>query len=98
MTQVQDALQDVEAVSAELVAKTIAGIPLIGQARRVLERDGWVVTIVANRITVAGTVEAQLVSSNGHGWWQVYAADGRPPVWTVDTQCEDASRWDGFGG
>jgi hypothetical protein len=82
-------------ITAELVGKTIAGIAVIGQARRVLEEAGWSATIVANRVTVDGVIEAQLVSSNGAAWWQVYATDGRPPVWTVGARVDDSSNWIG---
>jgi hypothetical protein len=60
-----------------------------------LEDAGLAATVVANRITIAGAVEAQLISSNGSSWWQVYAVDGTPPAWTVGTQTEVASSWSG---
>lgn len=71
-----------------MIAKTIAGISLIGIAPRTLEQAGWDATITGNRITVDGTVEAQLVSTNGRGWWQVYSIDGVPPVWVVSATTE----------
>jgi hypothetical protein len=37
-----------------------------------------------------------LISANGAGWWQVYTADGAPPVWTVGTHCqENSTSWIG---
>jgi hypothetical protein len=48
-------------IPPELVAKIINGIAQIGRARALLEDEGWTATIVANRITVAGLIVAQLV-------------------------------------
>jgi hypothetical protein len=94
MTEVQAAPLETEVIPTELVAKTIAGISLIGEAHRALEEAGWTVTIAANRITVDGVIETQLISSNGVGWWQVYRVDGTPPVWTVGAQSDNsASSW-----
>ena len=61
-------LSDAGVITAELVAKTIASISLIGVARRTLEQAGYTAKILANRITVDGVIEAQLVSTNGHAW------------------------------
>ena len=95
MTQTQDAPTAADVITAEMVAKTVAGIVQIGAARRALEKAGWTASIVGNRITVAD-YEAQLINSNGQGWWQVYAMDGTPPVWTVGTKCQDhSSNWIG---
>jgi hypothetical protein len=33
--------------------------------------------------------------SNGHGWWNVFATDGTPPVWTVGAFDEDTASWNG---
>ena len=71
--------------AVEQVAKTIDGISVIGQARAVLERTGWVATITANRINVNDTIVAQLLVLNGNTWWQVYTADGTSPAWIVGT-------------
>lgn len=103
MTQIQDApteaqviTDEVEVITAELVAKTVAGYQQIGGARRALDQAGWSTRLVANRITVDHLIEAQLVSVNGHGWWQVYANDGTPPVWMVGTTRDsDPALWDG---
>jgi len=80
--------------TVELVAKTIAGIAQIGSARAALEQAGHTATITGNRITVDNEIEAQLLSSNGSAWWNVYAADGSPPVWTVGAKHGDYS-WAG---
>ncbi|WNG92965.1 hypothetical protein [Mycobacterium sp. ITM-2016-00318] len=90
-----EAPSDYILITPELVAKTIAGIPLIGYARRALENAGLAATVVANRITISGAVEAQLTSSNGSVWWQVYAVDGTPPAWTVGIETETMSSWTG---
>ena len=79
----------------EQVAKTVAGIAAIGHARHLLEQAGHSAPIVANRITVDREVEACLVNANGRSWWQVYRADGSPPVWTVGALAEDTSNWIG---
>jgi len=91
MTHTHAAAQEPEVITAEVIAKTLAGIHLIGYARRALEQAGWATRLHSNRITVNGAVEALLLSSNGHGWWQVYAADGTPPVWTVGTRHDQAA-------
>lgn len=78
-------------VTAEIVAKTIGGITTVGHARSMLQEAGWVATIVANRITVDRAVEAQLVSVNGKSWWNVYAVDGTPPVWTIGATTQEAN-------
>ena len=90
------ASSDYHLITPELVAKTIAGIPLIGYAQRALKDAGLAATVVANRITTAGAVEAQLISSNGSAWWQVYAVDGRSPTLTVGTKTRAVtSSWAG---
>jgi len=40
-------------------------------------------------------IEAQLVSTNGHAWWEIYAIDGTPPVWTVGGMDQTMSDWTG---
>jgi hypothetical protein len=80
-------------ITAELVAKTIAGISQIGYAQRALQEAGYTATIAANRLTVDKLLEANLVLSNGCGWWQVYAIDGKPPVWTVGAFSQAISNW-----
>lgn len=86
---------DEKAPTAEQVAKVIAGISVIGHARNLLEQEGYTATIVAQRITVNLEVVAQFVSCNGHAWWQVYATDGTPPIWTVGAQGRDPGDWRG---
>ena len=88
-------LSDAGVITAELVAKTIASISLIGVARRTLEQAGYTAKILANRITVDGVIEAQLVSTNGHARWEIYAIDGTPPVWTVGGMDQTMSDWTG---
>jgi hypothetical protein len=86
-TQQPDFLEE-EVPMVELVARSIAGIAIIGEARRILEFAGHTATIVANRITVDQDITAQLTTTKNGGWWQVYNSDGSPPVWTVGTQSE----------
>ena len=77
-----------EPALTERVAKLVAGTALVGNARALLERASHHATIAANRITVDREVEAQLVHSNGRSWWNVSAADGTPPTWTVGAQIQ----------
>jgi hypothetical protein len=92
--ETQDAAFEILAV--EHVAKTITGVSQIGQARRLLELAGFTTKITGQRITVNTEIEAQLTSTGGQSWWQVYAIDGTPPVWTAGTQCPTApSTWVG---
>lgn len=94
MTQLRDALPDAGIATADLVAKMIAGISLIGVAQRVLEPIGPAI-ITANRIIVDGRVEATLVLSGDSGWWQVHNTDGTPPVWIVGAFCTTVASWTG---
>ena len=95
MLDIDDALLDQDVITVEMVAKTLAGTALIGVARRLLEQAGYTANITANRIMVDGVIEAQLIQSNGFGWWQVHAVDGTPPVWMTGTRCDSASSWVG---
>lgn len=81
-------LDDEDIVTPERVAKVVAGVSTIGAARTALEQVGWIATIAGNRITVNAEVVAQFTPSTaaplvGDGWWVVYRAGGRPPVWIV---------------
>jgi hypothetical protein len=82
-------------INTELVAKTVAGIAQIGEAQHALQQAGWSTQISANKISIEDAFEAHLLSSNGHGWWQVFACDGSQPVWTVGAQCEASTSWAG---
>ena len=79
-------------VTTEQVAKLVAGISVIGHARKVLQRAGWTVILVANRITVEGEVIAQLIRAKigTHGpladQWIISAINGTPPVWIVGSE------------
>jgi hypothetical protein len=91
-----DAPSDSDLITAEVVAKTIAGIEQIGVAQRTLQQAGWTATIARNSITVNGVIEAYLHHQNGCGWWQVYATNGALPVWTVGARSgSDPSCWNG---
>jgi hypothetical protein len=94
MTEVQ--VVAVRAGVVEAIAKTIAGIARIGEARRALEDIGMAATITGSRIAVDGVIEAQLMSRRGVGWWSVYAVDGSSPIWNVGTNSgDDEARWNG---
>ena len=80
-------------ITAELVAKTIAGISQIGYAQRTLQEAGYAAKLSGNRITVDGLIEARLTESNGGGFWTVHSIDGRPPVWTVGAFETSSSSW-----
>ena len=94
MTEVEEG-SPVVTTTAEIVAKTIAGIPLIGQAHRTLCNAGYQVILAANRIIIDGEIEATLHGGDGVSWWQVYALDGTPPVWTVGTVGTELHSWMG---
>jgi hypothetical protein len=79
-------------LTAEQVAKVLAGVSAIGVARTALGQAGWNATIAGNRITVNQEVEAQFIAANGKTWWQVYTADGTTPVWIVGAQADPANR------
>ena len=83
------------APTAESVAKIIEALATIGAARNALLAQGWSATIVANRITVNQEICAQYVCANGFCWWQVYAYDGTPPMWTVGARDDSAASWAG---
>jgi hypothetical protein len=79
-------------VTTEQVAKLVAGISIIGHARKILERAGWTVTLVANRITVEGEVIAQLIPAKIGTYgpladqWIISAINDTPPVWIVGSE------------
>jgi hypothetical protein len=80
-----------EILAVEQIARTISGVTQIGQAQRLLELAGFTAKITANRIIVNVETIAQYMSCNGKSWWQVYATDGTPPVWTVGAQVEQGN-------
>lgn len=79
-------------LTAEAVAKAIAGIATIGHARAVLERAGMRATVAANRITVGEAVVAQLIPAKAGLYgpvaeqWIVHSLDGTRPVWIVGSE------------
>ena len=83
---------DREAVTAEQVARVVAGIPAIGHACEALRAAGWQASIAANRITVDDEVYAVLIGATPgeHGGiesrWVVYRIAGTPPVWIVGAE------------
>ena len=85
-------VNDDDILTAEQVAKVLAGVAAIGVARTALEQAGWNATIAGYRITVKPQAEAQFIAANGKTWWQVYTADGTPPVWIVGAQVDPANR------
>jgi hypothetical protein len=85
-------VNDDDILTAEQVAKVLAGVSAIGVARTALDQAGWNATIAGNRITVNQEVEAQFIAANGKTWWQVYTADGTTPVWIVGAQVDPANR------
>ena len=83
---------DREVVTAEQVARVVAGIPAIGHACEALRAAGWQASIAANRITVDDEVFAVLIGATPgeHGSiesrWVVYRIAGTPPVWIVGAE------------
>jgi hypothetical protein len=88
-------LSDRVVVTTEQVAEVVAGVSLIGLARHALETADFTATITANRITVNHEIIAQFLAVNGRAWWQVYRADGTPPVWIVGADAVDPANWTG---
>ena len=80
--------------TVEQVAKTIEGISTIGEGRNALAQKGWTATIVAQHIYVNLSIVVQYIRANGSSWWNVYAEDGTPPVWTVGSK-NDPCNWAG---
>jgi hypothetical protein len=80
--------------TVEQVAKTIEGISTIGEGRNALAQKGWTATIVAQHIYVNLSIVVQYIGVNGSSWWNVYAEDGTPPVWTVGSR-NDPGNWAG---
>jgi hypothetical protein len=96
MTAVQDIRAHDQVPAVEAIARTIAGMPRIGEARRALESIGMATKICGSRIEVDGVIEAQLMSRCGAGWWSVYAIDGSSPIWNVGAHIGDnAANWNG---
>jgi hypothetical protein len=83
------------AVTAEQVAKVVAGTSLIGLARHALETAGFTATVTANRVTIDHEIIADFLAVNGRTWWQVYPADGTPRVWIVGAEAVDPGNWAG---
>ena len=78
---------DAALVTAELVAKVVAGISSVGLAHRALEQQGWSVRLVANRMTVENHIIAQFVPGiDGKARWTVFAINGGRPVWIVGAE------------
>lgn len=79
-------------LTVEQVAQVVAGIPVIGWARRALEAAGWHATIAGNRLTVNDEVFAQFIAASvgqfGHisASWVIYMVTGIPPVWIVGAE------------
>jgi hypothetical protein len=80
------------AVTAEHVAKVVAGIPAIGAACAALKREGRRAGIAGNRITVDDEVFAQLMGATigrygaVEAMWVVSSIAGTPPVWIVGAE------------
>lgn len=89
VTRPQD---DDKTLTAEQVAKVVAGVCSIGGARTALEKAGWRATIAGNRITVIDEVIAQFIAASvgPHGLvdaqWVIYRIAGTRPVWVVGAE------------
>ncbi|AGB21344.1 hypothetical protein Mycsm_00917 [Mycobacterium sp. JS623] len=83
--------------TVERVAKVVAGMSVIGEARNALNAAGWTATITANRITVDDEVLAQFIpAKNGtfgliNARWIIYSIAGADPVWIVGTDAVSSS-------
>jgi hypothetical protein len=84
--------EDQNTVTAEQVARVVAGIPAIGEACEALKKAGWRASIAGNRITVDDDVFAQFIgaTAGAHGGvearWVIYRIAGTPPVWIVGAE------------
>ena len=84
--------EDQNTVTAEQVARVVAGIPAIGEACEALKKAGWRASIAGNRITVDDDVFAQFIgtTADAHGGvearWVIYRIAGTPPVWIVGAE------------
>jgi len=84
--------EDQNTVTAEQVARVVAGIPAIGEACEALKKAGWRASIAGNRITVDDDVFARFIgaTAGAHGSveasWVIYRIAGTPPVWIVGTE------------
>jgi hypothetical protein len=94
---IDDLTQDlfIEDHTAESLSGMISGISEIGHACTVLSQAGLEVKIMANKISINQDFVAQLLSSNGHSWWVVFALDGSGPIWTVGAQPVPQNSWVG---
>jgi hypothetical protein len=84
--------EDQNTVTAEQVARVVAGIPAIGEACEALKKAGWRASIAGNRITVDDDLFAQFIgtTAGAHGGvearWVIYGIAGTPPVWIVGAE------------
>jgi len=84
--------EDQNAVTAEQVARVVAGIPAIGEACEALKKAGWRASIAGNRITVDDDVFAQFIGATAGVYgsvearWVIYGIAGTPPVWIVGAE------------
>jgi hypothetical protein len=84
--------EDQNTVTAEQVARVVAGIPAIGKACEALKKAGRRASIAGNRITVDDDVFAQLIGATVRARggvearWVIYTIAGTPPVWIVGAE------------
>ena len=84
--------EDQNTVTAEQVARVVAGIPAIGEACEALKKAGWRASIAGNRITVDDDVFAQFIGATAGVYgsvearWVIYGIAGTPPVWIVGAE------------
>ena len=84
--------EDQNTVTAEQVARVVAGIPAIGAACQALNNAGWRASIAGNRITVDDDVFAQFIGATAGAYgdvearWVIYRIAGTPPVWIVGAE------------
>ena len=91
-----EALSDHNLITPQLVAKTIAGGFRSSGTPKGLYRTPGRRHRRRQPHCRRRAVQAQLISSNGSVWWQVYAVDGTPPAWTVvGAQTDITSSWSG---
>jgi hypothetical protein len=84
--------EDQNTVTAEQVARVVAGIPAIGEACEALKKAGWRASIAGNRITVDDDLFAQFIGATAgarggvEARWVIYRIADTPPVWIVGAE------------
>jgi hypothetical protein len=83
---------DEKTLTAQQVARVVAGIPTIGKAREALIQAGWRASIAGNRITINDEVLANFIGAGvagadrGETTWVIVTIAGTPSVRVVSAE------------